>query len=268
MNVHLGLRHRLLRLHLHEISMRVTRPLTTIAGFSQTLFEIGGMTGTASGKIVGVTRAASGDAARRKALFESLVDNSPAPIFMKDQEGKYLLVNNAYSHLVGRAPDEILEHTDFDLFPEIVAEAYRHNDLLVMLRASSIQTKEPFIKDEVEQTLTVMKFPIIGERGEVLGVCGISVDPTETVQGADAQRAERRRLVDAAAFNRLVESLTPQEGRVLELLVQGLSDSEIAEALHLESDTVRHHVSHLLKKLRKRSRTQAVIEMLRYHKGD
>lgn len=71
-------------------------------------------------------------------------------------------------------------------------------------------------------------------------------------------------MAEGAAFDRLLFSLTPQELRVLELLARGLSDSEIAESLHLEGDTVRHHVSHMLKKLRKRSRTQAVIALLNH----
>ena len=71
-------------------------------------------------------------------------------------------------------------------------------------------------------------------------------------------------MVDGAAFDRLLSTLTPQELRVLELLALGLSDSEIAESLHLEGDTIRHHVSHMLKKLRKSSRTQAVIALLNH----
>jgi DNA-binding NarL/FixJ family response regulator len=82
--------------------------------------------------------------------------------------------------------------------------------------------------------------------------------------------APRRAVIASKqdSFGRLLATLTPQEARVLELLVRGHSDSEIAGILHLAADTVRHHVSRILKKLRKRSRTQVAIEMLRYKRND
>lgn len=75
------------------------------------------------------------------------------------------------------------------------------------------------------------------------------------VEGSDPDDAD-------AHFERLLESLTPQEMRVLDLLVGGFSDREIASKLNLADNTVRHHVSHLLRKLRKR-RTQVIIQMLK-----
>jgi non-specific serine/threonine protein kinase len=52
--------------------------------------------------------------------------------------------------------------------------------------------------------------------------------------------------------------LTPRERDVLQLLAEGLSDREIAEALSLSTRTVGWHVSHVLAKLGVESRTAAV----------
>jgi DNA-binding NarL/FixJ family response regulator len=53
--------------------------------------------------------------------------------------------------------------------------------------------------------------------------------------------------------------LTERELEVLRLLASGFSNSEIADALHLATGTVKNHVSMVLHKLGARDRTRAVL---------
>ncbi len=66
--------------------------------------------------------------------------------------------------------------------------------------------------------------------------------------GKKAQDTERR-----------LETLTTREKEVLNLLAGGKSNSEIAEALFIGSETVKTHVANVLMKLGARDRVQAVI---------
>jgi two-component system, NarL family, response regulator LiaR len=59
------------------------------------------------------------------------------------------------------------------------------------------------------------------------------------------------------------EALTPREMAVLRLIAQGLSNQEIADALHISEPTVRTHVSRILGKLHLASRTQAALYAVR-----
>lgn len=53
--------------------------------------------------------------------------------------------------------------------------------------------------------------------------------------------------------------LTQREQQVLELIAQGKSNSEIAEALHLSESSIKYHANHVFSKLGVSDRTQAAL---------
>jgi two-component system nitrate/nitrite response regulator NarL len=55
------------------------------------------------------------------------------------------------------------------------------------------------------------------------------------------------------------ESFTPREEEVIELMAQGLSNREIAEALEVSVHTAKFHVNAILNKLGAQTRTEAVV---------
>jgi len=93
-------------------------------------------------------------------------------------------------------------------------------------------------------------------------------DAVRVVAAGDALLAPAitRRLI--AEFARLrprqvkpeaLSELTPRETEILGLVAEGLSNGEIAERLVLSDETVKTHVSHVLRKLALRDRAQAVV---------
>jgi DNA-binding NarL/FixJ family response regulator len=96
-----------------------------------------------------------------------------------------------------------------------------------------------------------------------------------TVAAGDALLAPSvtRRLIEAFAAqpvslqpdHALLGELTARELEVWRLVARGLSNAEIANALHLSTLTVKTHVANLLAKLDLRDRTQAVV--LAYESG-
>jgi DNA-binding NarL/FixJ family response regulator len=71
--------------------------------------------------------------------------------------------------------------------------------------------------------------------------------------------AEFARLRPRQVRPEALSELTPRETEILELVAEGLSNGEIARRLVLSDETVKTHVSHVLRKLRLRDRAQAVV---------
>lgn len=69
---------------------------------------------------------------------------------------------------------------------------------------------------------------------------------------------------DLELLSSRLNSLTPQQLRVLQMLCHGLLNKQIAHELGIEETTVKAHVSEILRKLGVESRTQAVLQVSRY----
>lgn len=62
-----------------------------------------------------------------------------------------------------------------------------------------------------------------------------------------------------------LEILTKREKEIFDLLVINKTTLEIANKLNITEKTVRNHISNVIGKLGVSSRTQAIIELLRYN---
>jgi DNA-binding NarL/FixJ family response regulator len=80
-------------------------------------------------------------------------------------------------------------------------------------------------------------------------------------------REELRRVTGALATPRLAADvevpLTQRESEVLRQLAFGLTNKEIAQALHISYETVKEHVQHILRKVGVSDRTQAAVWAVR-----
>jgi PAS domain S-box-containing protein len=121
------------------------------------------------------------DLARRESeqLLQSIADNALAVIYVKDLDGRYLLVNRQFEEAF-RIPQELAKgKTDFDLFPAEVAESARARERAVVeANAPVVADTVAAEEDGVHEFLSV-KFPIRDAANQVYAVGGIATDITE-----------------------------------------------------------------------------------------
>ncbi len=114
--------------------------------------------------------------------LQAILDNSPAVIFLKDLQGRYLLANRRCEELIGLTGANMAGLTDHDLFDPALADTLRANDHAVLLAGKPIALEEYVPQDDGIHTYLSVKFPVEEANGAIAGVCGIATDITERKQ--------------------------------------------------------------------------------------
>ena len=115
-------------------------------------------------------------------LAHDLFDNTSSVIYAKDLDFRYLFVNRQFEKLFHVTRMESLGKTDFDVFPEELAEKFRVNDQTVLESGETLQCEEVAPHDDGPHQYFSVKFPLRNESGSIYGIAGISTDVTSQLQ--------------------------------------------------------------------------------------
>lgn len=64
--------------------------------------------------------------------MKAILNNIPDLAWIKDREGRFVAVNEPFARAGSREPEHIVGKSDFDIWPQHLAEAYRADDREVM----------------------------------------------------------------------------------------------------------------------------------------
>lgn len=168
--------------------------------------------------------------------ISSILKYTPAVVYIKDEQGRYVLVNSRYEELFEVQNDEVRGKTDYEILPEEVADQFRTNDLKVLAEKSSFQVEEHISQNEVVHTYLSVKFPVYDTSGSASGVCSISTDMSAVKRAQD----QLRRLSGSIMANQekersaIARELHDELGQVLTALRM---DSVWIQTRFKESDT-------------------------------
>ena len=130
---------------------------------------------------------------RYRLRLQSVLDNSAACIYLKDSEGRYILINRRYEEVTGIPGDQVSGRTDAQLFPAETARRFRENDLAVLEHGAPMQFEETLPQADGEHTFLSLKFPVPDPVTGHEGVGGISTDITGRKR-MDEQLRETQKL--------------------------------------------------------------------------
>jgi PAS domain S-box-containing protein len=111
--------------------------------------------------------------------LQSILDNTPLIVFIKDLEGKYLLANKSYRDAFQLTKEQIIGKTDFDLVSEENARRYREIDEYVIREQKNTEVEETIQLGGEMTNLLIVKFPLFDKDNNIYGIGGIASDITE-----------------------------------------------------------------------------------------
>jgi two-component system sensor histidine kinase/response regulator len=129
-------------------------------------------------------------------ILQAVIDATPDAIFVKDLEGRYLLVNTVTAGFLGKSPAEFVGKCDADLYGAETAHKYIEADREV-LRSGKTQVFEDIATlGGVTHEYLVTKKVYRDQDGRIAGLLGISRDISarKRAEAATRKSAEYRNL--------------------------------------------------------------------------
>ncbi|WP_396611725.1 PAS domain-containing protein [Haloferax sp. S1W] len=163
-------------------------------------------------------RRAERSAQQSTRLLRDVIDHLPQCVFVKNIDGRYLLINETGAETYGGAPEDIEGQTESDVNDPETAARFRQEDREVIERGVARDIHDQYVvaEDGDERVERVVKFPFDIESTSTPAVLGIAEDVT----------AQRRKSAQLEAATTLVERLRDH----LETAAGGPGDDATAHA--------------------------------------
>ncbi|HSS63613.1 MAG TPA: PAS domain S-box protein, partial [Gammaproteobacteria bacterium] len=149
--------------------------------------------------------------------FRSFAENSSAEIFIKDIDGRYLMVNRYMTDLLELSEEEVLGKTAVELYsPEIAARVAAHDKEV-------LEKKETIVRETVEEwpdrqrVYLSVRFPMFDALGRIIGLGGLNQEISELAEARRALQESERRFKDFAETAADYFWETDSEGRFIYL---------------------------------------------------
>ncbi len=130
--------------------------------------------------------------AQERTLLKTIIDHALAGIFVKDRQGRYLVVNKRHAKYLGAQDTEsVIGKTLYDFFESGEATRISSADSEIMETGQGIENMVDYRlrADQSELWLLTSKVPLHNEAGQCIGLVGISLDITEHKKNERALKA-------------------------------------------------------------------------------
>jgi len=121
-------------------------------------------------------------------LLETILDHMPTPVYLRDLEGRFLLINRGYEKIHQVTKNGVTGKTLDEVFPKDLAKDYGILDPEVIQERRVLEREETHQLPDGVHTMVALKFPVFDLTGEVMAVGGIDIDITDRKRAEEAVR--------------------------------------------------------------------------------
>ena len=135
----------------------------------------------------------SADSATAAGSAKTLIDALPLLLWMKDAEGRYLIVNRSFAEACGRSTSaEVIGRADDELWPAGRAALHAAADAEVLAGGEAMRAVDQVSGGASPVWLESVRAPLRGAEGGIVGTVGFAVDVSERIRLlAAAERSEK-----------------------------------------------------------------------------
>ncbi|MDD3089349.1 MAG: PAS domain S-box protein, partial [Candidatus Omnitrophica bacterium] len=92
-----------------------------------------------------------------KDFLNSLINAIPEPVFVKDEEHKWVLLNDEVCERIGRSREELIGKSDYDIFPKEQADIFWEKDDQVFREGGTLVNEETIVFDGKNRIISTVK---------------------------------------------------------------------------------------------------------------
>ncbi|HEV7589504.1 MAG TPA: PAS domain S-box protein, partial [Longimicrobium sp.] len=152
-------------------------------------------------------------------LLHAVVEGTPDAVFVKDLQGRYLMMNSAGAGSLGLTVEEVIGKDDRELFAPDAARAFMRHDQEVMASGGSLTFEETLTAGGATRTYVASKGVFRDAQGQVSGLVGIASDVTRL----KAMEEQFRQVQKMEAVGRLAGGVAHDFNNLL-TVINGYSD--------------------------------------------
>ncbi len=185
------------------IWVSISAGLRTLRSSGQTVIE-GFMTDVTARRQAEEALAASKD------YLHEIINSIADPLFVKDAQHRWVLVNDAICDFMGRSREELLGKSDYDYFPKEQAQVFWAKDQVVLDTGKPNINEEYFTDAEGRLNTILTKKTLYVDQDKNRFIVGIIRDLTEQKQAEE----ERKRLAARLGQSQKMEAIGTLAGGI------------------------------------------------------
>lgn len=137
---------------------------------------------------------------RSQHLLEAVIEGTNDAVFVKDRDGRYLMVNSAAADRVGHPVHEVIGKSCVDFFPAGMASQFLERDRMALQEGKSHTFEEQLSTSSGTLTCLTARGPFRDAQGKIAGTFGVSRDIS------DRKRMEENLRVQKTFLEQLIQS--------------------------------------------------------------